>query len=70
MVYKGKVLVAVEVKGGKGSPRFRVNERKMKRIELAMNVFLKKVKLDFSEVRLDVIEVTDEGIVHLEGVEL
>ena len=63
---KGKTLVLVEVKYGKGG-RFRVDERKMRRIELAANSLLSRFE-KFKEVRLDVVEVSDDGVVHIEGV--
>jgi putative endonuclease len=54
------------VKYGKGG-RFRVDREKMRRIEMAANSFLKKFG-DFEELRLDVVEVSEDGIVHIEGV--
>ncbi len=63
---KGKTLVLVEVKYGKGG-RFRVDEKKMRRIELAANSLLSRFE-KFKEVRLDVVEVSDDGVVHIEGV--
>ena len=67
---KGKTLVFVEVKGGKGEPRFRVDERKMRRIELTANDFLSRFDIDFEEIRFDVIEITEDGINHIEGVSI
>ena len=63
---KGKTLILVEVKYGKGG-RFRVDEGKMRRIELAANSLLSKLG-KFDEIRLDVVEISDDGIVHIEGV--
>ena len=67
---KRKTLVFVEVKGGKGEPRFRVDRRKLRRIELAANDFLSRVDVPHDEVRLDVVEITPEGVRHLVGISL
>ncbi len=66
----GKTLVFVEVKGGRGDPRFRVNERKLRRLELAINDYLSKADLTYDEIRLDVVEVTSKGIRHMVGINL
>ena len=60
----------VEVKGGKGEPRYRVDEKKLKKIELAANSFLKSTEVKYKELRTDVIEITANGIVHIKGVSL
>ena len=63
---KGKVLVFVEVKYGKGG-RFRIDGRKLRRIEMAAGSFMKRFG-SAEEVRLDVVEVSEDGILHIEGV--
>jgi len=47
-----------------------VDERKLKRMELAVNCFLKFADVRYKEIRIDVIEVTDKGIVHIKGVSI
>ncbi len=68
VAYKKGSLIFVEVKGGKGYPRYRVDPNKMKRIELTANKFVSEFKKKVKEVRFDVIEVTENKIVHIEGV--
>jgi putative endonuclease len=68
---EGDVLVFVEVKGGNGYqlPRYRVDERKLRRLEMAVQKYIMSFKPEFSEMRLDVIEVLRSGeITHLKGV--
>ena len=60
----------VEVKGGKGKPRYRVDERKLRKIELAVSCFLRSAEIKYKELRIDVIEVTDGKIKHIKGVDL
>jgi len=64
---KGRTLVFVEVKYGVEG-RFRVDKKKLSKIEMAASRYMKKFG-DFESVRLDVIEVRDDGIIHIEGVE-
>ncbi|HCO70175.1 YraN family protein [Mesotoga sp.] len=68
---KGKTLVFVEVKGGSSFrlPRYRVDERKLRRLEFAAQRYILSEKPVFSEARLDVIEVLENGKVnHLKAV--
>ncbi|HBT39700.1 MAG: hypothetical protein XD58_1536 [Thermotoga sp. 50_1627] len=64
-------LVFVEVKSGKSKyfPRTRVDLSKVKRIELAANEFLLKHKIRYEALRIDVVEVSEKGIEHFEGVQ-
>ncbi len=57
------------MKYGKGG-RFRVDREKMKRIELTLNAFLRRSRVRFDEVRLDVLEVRKDGVEHIKGVEV
>ncbi|MDK2950656.1 MAG: putative endonuclease [Kosmotogales bacterium] len=66
-----KTVVFIEVKGGKEyyRPRLRVDETKMKKIELTANFFLRNYEKNYIESRLDVIEVLDNGkINHFKGI--
>ncbi len=65
IAFKQGTLIFVEVKYGEGG-RFRVDRRKMNRIKMAANFYLKDFEYD--EVRLDVIEVTEEEVLHIKGV--
>ena len=67
---EGKTLVFVEVKGGKENPRFRVNRDKMRKIELTANHFLNTHDVTYSEIRLDVIEITSDGVKHFKGISI
>ena len=67
---KGRVLVFVEVKGGRGRPRYRVTPSKLKKIEFAATDFMRKYGGDYDSVRLDVVEVTEGGVEHIEGINL
>jgi len=58
------------VKGGKDQPRYRVDERKLRKIELTVNCFLRSANVSYREIRTDVIEITDREIVHIKGVSL
>ncbi|MEN3007843.1 YraN family protein [Pseudothermotoga sp.] len=68
----GEYLVFVEVKSGKSelSPRTRVDRSKVKRIELAVGEYLIKRKPKYEALRIDVVEVSENGIEHIEGFEL
>ncbi len=68
----GKYLVFVEVKSGKSEylPRTRVDERKLRRINFAANDYLRNCHLDVEGYRIDVVEVTENGIQHFEGIGL
>lgn len=66
-----KCLIFIEVKGGKSFilPRLRVNETKIKKIEITANYYIKKHNKMYEETRLDVIEVLDNGeINYFEGI--
>ncbi|HAA85485.1 MAG TPA: YraN family protein [Kosmotogaceae bacterium] len=66
-----RTLVFVEVKGGSGfiPPRLRINEKKLRSIEMAANMYTKSLDHEYESYRLDVIEVLDNGEVnHIEGV--
>jgi putative endonuclease len=39
-------------------------------MELAINEYLMKCRTSFKALRIDVIEVTEKGIEHIEGVQL
>jgi len=67
----GGYLVFVEVKSGKSEyfPRTRVDLSKVKRIELAVNEYLLKHKIKYEALRIDVVEVSEKGIEHFEGVQ-
>lgn len=67
----GGYLVFVEVKSGKSEffPRTRVDLSKVKKIELAANVYLLERKVKYEALRIDVIEVSEKGIEHIEGVQ-
>ncbi len=67
----GRALVFVEVKGGNCffPPRLRINEKKLRAIEMAANMYTKGLGDKYESYRLDVIEVLDSGEVnHIEGV--
>lgn len=64
---KRKTLVFVEVKYGRDG-RFRIDKRKLERIERAAHAYMRKFG-NFESVRVDAIEVSEDGIVHIEGVE-
>jgi len=68
----GEYLVFVEVKSGKSEyfPRTRVDLEKVKKMELAINEYLMKCRTSFKALRIDVIEVTEKGVEHIEGVQL
>lgn len=68
--YEG-YLVFVEVKSGKSSfsPRTRVDRSKVKRIELAASEYLLRRRLKYEALRIDVVEVNEKGIEHIEGIE-
>ena len=57
------------MKYGRGG-RFRIDRGKMRRIELALNEFLRRSNMKFDEVRLDVVEISDDGLEHIRGVEV
>ncbi|MBN2219004.1 MAG: YraN family protein [Kosmotogaceae bacterium] len=63
---EGKILVFVEVKGGSSLvlPRYRVDERKIRRLELAAQRYILIEKPEFDEARLDVIEILGNGVVN------
>jgi putative endonuclease len=67
----GGYLVFVEVKSGKSEffPRTRVDLSKVKKIELAANEYLLERKVKYEALRIDVIEVSEKGIEHIEGVQ-
>ncbi|AEH51149.1 YraN family protein [Pseudothermotoga thermarum] len=67
-----KYLVFVEVKSGKSEylPRTKVDERKLRKIEMAANDYLKKHPLEVEGYRIDVVEITQDGIEHFEGINL
>ncbi len=65
---KGKTLVFVEVKYGKGG-RFRIDRKKLERIEKTAFYYMKRFG-NFDSVRLDAVEINDDGIFHIEGVEV
>jgi putative endonuclease len=71
VAFEGRTMVFVEVKGGRSFrlPRYRVDERKLRRLELAAQRYISTEKPTFSETRLDVIEVLNDGEVnHLKAV--
>ncbi|HOI63732.1 MAG TPA: YraN family protein [Mesotoga sp.] len=71
VAYDGRVLVFVEVKGGNGfsPPRYRVDERKLRHLEMAANRFIAQERPKFDEIRLDVVEVLNTGeINHIKSV--
>ncbi|AFK06378.1 putative endonuclease related to Holliday junction resolvase [Mesotoga prima MesG1.Ag.4.2] len=63
---EGKILVFVEVKGGSSLvlPRYRVDERKIRRLELAAQRYILTEEPKFEEARLDVIEILESGAVN------
>ncbi len=66
-----KCLIFIEVKGGKGFilPRLRVNETKIKKIEITANYYIKNQNKIYKEIRVDVIEILDNGeISYFEGI--
>ncbi len=66
-----RYLVFVEVKSGSSDylPRTRVDLRKMRHIQFAANDYIMNNPQDYCGYRIDVIEVTEKGIEHLEGVQ-
>jgi len=58
-----KCLIFIEVKGGKvfTLPRLRVNEAKIKKIEITANYYLRNQNKIYDKTRLDVIEILDNG---------
>lgn len=66
-----KYLVFVEVKSGLSDylPRTRVDHRKMQHIQIAANNYIMNNPREFSGYRIDVIEVTEKGIEHFEGIQ-
>ncbi|MCD6103197.1 MAG: YraN family protein [Thermotogaceae bacterium] len=67
-----KYLVFVEVKSGKSyyQPRTRVNASKLRKISFAAAVYLSRDSYPYRGYRIDVIEVTEKGIEHLEAVSI
>ncbi len=65
---KGRTLIFVEVKYGKDG-RFRIDRKKLERIEKAALAYMKRFG-GFENVRLDAVEVSENGIFHIEGVEI
>jgi putative endonuclease len=67
----GGYLVFVEVKSGKSEffPRTSVDLSKVKKIELAANEYLLERNVKYEALRIDVIEVSEKGIEHIEGVQ-
>ncbi|MEJ5229002.1 MAG: YraN family protein [Pseudothermotoga sp.] len=67
-----KYLVFVEVKSGLQEffPRTRVDHKKMEHIQLAANDYLMKNSCSYLGYRIDVVEVTEKGIEHFEGISL
>ncbi len=67
----GKYLVFIEVKSGLSDflPRTRVDLKKMQHIQLAANDYIMRNPQECSGYRIDVIEVTEKGIEHFEGVQ-
>ncbi|HOJ87401.1 MAG TPA: YraN family protein [Pseudothermotoga sp.] len=67
----GKYLVFVEVKSGQSvfSPRTRVDMKKLHHIQLAANDYIMRNPQKCSGYRIDVVEVTENGIEHFEDVQ-
>lgn len=68
---EGEVLVFVEVKGGGdfSLPRYRLDERKLKRLELAAQKYILQERPSFEQTRFDLVEVLRSGeINHLKGI--
>ncbi len=68
---KKKTIVFVEVKtrasDAFGRPSYAVNSKKQQKIEMVALCYLKQNCLLEEESRFDVIEVTENGIVHIEN---
>ncbi|HEY8541337.1 MAG TPA: YraN family protein [Pseudothermotoga sp.] len=66
-----KYLVFVEVKSGSSDylPRTKVDLRKMQHIQLAANDYIMNNPQEYYGYRIDVIEITEKGIEHFEGVQ-